>query len=63
MFWRETGMKEEEAEVEAREGAWSMETAMLARGKGEVVVGAGCLVVECCSTNGVALIGEGDKEA
>ena len=29
VFWRETGMKEEEEEVEAREGAWSIETAMV----------------------------------
>lgn len=28
MFWRDTGMKEDEEEVDAREGAWSIETAM-----------------------------------
>ena len=28
MFWRETGIKDEEEEVEARDGACSMETAM-----------------------------------
>lgn len=28
VFWRETGLKDEEEEVEAREGACSMETAM-----------------------------------
>lgn len=34
MFWRETGMKDEDEEVEAREGACSMETAMVVRGAG-----------------------------
>lgn len=29
VFWRETGMKDDDEEVEAREGAWSIETAML----------------------------------
>jgi len=29
VFWRETGIKDEDDEVEAREGACSMETAMM----------------------------------
>jgi len=29
VFWRETGIKDEDDEVEAREGACSMETAMV----------------------------------
>jgi hypothetical protein len=29
VFWRETGMKDDEEDVEAREGACSMETAMV----------------------------------
>jgi len=34
VFWRETGMNEDEDDVEAREGACSMETAMVrARGR------------------------------
>ena len=28
VFWRETGMKDDDDDVEAREGAWSIETAM-----------------------------------
>lgn len=37
MFWRETGIKDEEDEVEAREGACSIETAMMveSRRRGE----------------------------
>lgn len=29
MFWRETGMKDDEDDVDARDGACSIETAML----------------------------------
>jgi len=32
VFWRDTGTKDEDEEVEARDGAWSMETAMVEDG-------------------------------
>jgi hypothetical protein len=73
VFWRETGMKDDDEEVEAREGACSMETAMALLGDGDVWVvssgsveqsgrGEGVLAKECCSTRRVGLIGAGDKE-
>lgn len=33
MFCRETGMKDDDDDVEARDGAWSMETAMVSGGR------------------------------
>lgn len=35
VFCRETGIKDEEEEVEARDGAWSMETAMVLFASGD----------------------------
>lgn len=45
VFWRETGMKDDDDDVDAREGACSMETAMLSvaweRGGGGLGCGQG----------------------
>jgi hypothetical protein len=49
VFWRETGMKDEDEDVDARDGACSMETAMArswALGRGGRAVG----VVEKCGS-------------
>jgi hypothetical protein len=55
VFWRETGMKDDDEDVDAREGACSIETAMLEslgpRAAGQLAGDA------CCSGAGMALSG------
>jgi hypothetical protein len=60
VFWRETGTKDDEEEVEARDGACSMETAMAREVGGRR--SRGCLAEECGSTRRRYVIGADDKE-
>lgn len=71
VFWRETGLKDEEEEVDARDGACSMETAMtfqvLAESRGggprRMSMGGSVSVVEECGSTGCGgVIGAVDKE-
>jgi hypothetical protein len=65
VFWRETGLKDDDDEVDARDGACSMETAMTERllWSGRVSTGGSVSVVqECGSTRCGGVIGVVDKE-